>query len=259
MAYSKKQDGIYCKPCVLFGRTGAQSFTGLKRLFTDPLTNWQVALSRLRKHHNNSEIHKNATVAMIEFKKVQAACTTSISAKINKVREQNIKENRDKLKYMVQNIIFCAKQNIPIRGHRDDSKYLNGNGNPGNFQALLKFRVQSCGDTKLAKVLHNGPKNATYSSKTTQNELIRICGKVILDKIQEEVHASRYFSIMADEATDISNRCQLPIVVRFVLNGSPVEKFVGFSEICERPSGENIANEILRTIEHLGLNMENCR
>ena len=43
--------------------------------------------------------------------------------------------------------LFGAQQNIALRGHRESS-------NPGNFRALLKFRVDS-GDEILKKASRN--------------------------------------------------------------------------------------------------------
>ena len=67
---------------------------------------------------------------------------------------------------------MCGKQNIALRGHRDDDKCRS---NPGNFKALLKFRVES-GYLILKEHFKSCPKNATFSSKTIQNELIEVTG-----------------------------------------------------------------------------------
>ena len=79
--------------------------------------------------------------------------------------------------------------------------------NPGNFKALrLKFRVDS-GDKLLQDHLETGPRNATYTSKTIQNEIISIIGEAIQNRILNEVHeGSKVFSVIADEARDISNK-----------------------------------------------------
>ena len=44
------------------------------------------------------------------------------------------------VKSIGKSIHFLAKQNLPLRGHRDDSQHLNDKAvNPGNFQELLQF------------------------------------------------------------------------------------------------------------------------
>ena len=56
--------------------------------------------------------------------------------------------------------IFCGKQNVTLRGHRDDAEYLSkSNIIPGNFQALLDLRIDS-GDKVLEEHFQNAPKTA---------------------------------------------------------------------------------------------------
>ena len=49
---------------------------------------------------------------------------------------------------------------IPLRGHREQA---GANVNPGNFRALLDFRVDA-GDTVLAEHFKTGAQNAQYNS-----------------------------------------------------------------------------------------------
>ena len=53
-------------------------------------------------------------------------------------------------------------------------------------------------------------------SPQVQNELINIAGESILKEIIDEVREAQFYSVMADEVVDISNREQLTVVVRFV-------------------------------------------
>ena len=71
-------------------------------------------------------------------------------------------------------MIFVGEQNIPFRGHRDDSQHLDTVTNAGNFQALLDFREES-GDKVLEEHFKTTPRTATYGSKTIQNQLISCC------------------------------------------------------------------------------------
>ncbi|CAF4586495.1 unnamed protein product, partial [Didymodactylos carnosus] len=59
------------------------------------------------------------------------------------------------------------------------------------FRALLRYRVDA-GDEMLKEHLISAPQNATYISKTTQNELINCCvrtgeglAKLILEELNE--------------------------------------------------------------------------
>lgn len=64
-------------------------------------------------------------------------------------------------------------KNIPFRGHRDDGPLLSSENtnSEGIFRALMRFRIDA-GDKILENHLKTCPLNATYISKTTQNNII---------------------------------------------------------------------------------------
>ena len=156
-------------------------------------------------------------------------------------------------------MIFCGQHDIALRGHRDDSKYYDSTSNVGNFQGLLNFRVE-CGDVILEEHFQTCPKNATYLSKTVQNELIEICGDYLRKQIIREVKVAKFFSILADEVADVSNKEQMPLVLRFVdTTGHIREEFIKFIYLANGTTGENIAEAIKSEISVLGLDMRNCR
>ena len=116
--------------------------------------------------------------------------------------------------------------------------------NLGNFLALLKFRIEA-GDQALGDHLKTAPANAMYTSKTIQNELVSICGNFIQERILESIRNARFYSVIADEATDAANQEQLSITIRYVSNDHPCERFLGFLRCETGLSGEAIAENIL--------------
>ena len=93
---------------------------------------------------------------------------------------------------------------MPLRAHRDDSQYYGCKDNTGNFQKLLEFRVDA-GDKVLEEHFKKCHKNATYRSKTIQNELISCCGNYICGYIVDDIKSFGFFTVIADEATDSSS------------------------------------------------------
>eukprot|EP00731_Ephydatia_muelleri_P021235 Em0013g962a len=89
--------------------------------------------------------------------------------------------------------------------------------------ALMFRMIQMAGDRVLEEHLKNSASNALYTSKTVQNELIVICGEIIRNKILAKARRAKYFSIIADEATDVANDEQLSICVRYVEEGLSVK------------------------------------
>lgn len=125
---------------------------------------------------------------------------------------------------MVETIVLAGRQNLALRGHRDDSKHYSSS-NPGNFQAFLNYRITG-GDTILGEHFQNAKKNATYRSKTIQNKIVVICGKQVEEKIISEINSGSLpiYSVLADEAADCGNLEQMPIVVRYVNPKKEIEE-----------------------------------
>ena len=72
-----------------------------------------------------------------------------VDVQLDSIRKKQIKENREKLKPIIDAVIVCGRQNIPFRGHSDDSKHqLDSNNNPGNFLEILKYGAR-CSNVSL--------------------------------------------------------------------------------------------------------------
>ena len=103
------------------------------------------------------------------------------------------------MKSIISAVELCGRQGIALRDHRDDVKYLEDTYfNPGNYQALLKFRCDA-GDTVLAEHLSKCAKNATNCSKTTQYDIIDILGGMITENVVARVNEANFFSVISDE------------------------------------------------------------
>ena len=95
---------------------------------------------------------------------------------------KQVQINRQKLIPIVEAIILCGRNNMSFCIYRDDSKYYDDTeNNTGNLQAILSYLVR-CGDNKIFQDhFDNAPKSATYSLKTTQNSIIKICGNILAE------------------------------------------------------------------------------
>ena len=82
--------------------------------------------------------------------------------KISYLLQQQINGNREILKSLFKTIICCGKNNVALRGRRDNDP--QNASLSGNFQALLEFRIDS-GDQTLQHYLETAPRSATYISK----------------------------------------------------------------------------------------------
>ena len=111
--------------------------------------------------------------------------------------KHEIEENRKVLAPIIDTIITLGRLGLPSRGHRDDSKYHPkvgeySTGGVGNFVEFLQFRVRG-GDKVLEQHLKNCSKNASYISKTSQNDLISCCGQFITELVVRKIKENQFF------------------------------------------------------------------
>ena len=215
-------------------------------------------MSRFTKHVSGKcEMHNFSVIAMDNFLRNMTRESLPIDQQINSLLQQQIKRNCEILKFLFKTIIFCRRNNIALRGPRDDDP--QNASLSGNFQALLEFRIDS-GDQTLQHHLKTAPRNATYISKTIQNEMTTTVGAIIVNNLSQEIRDSKYFSIMSDEAADISNKENLSVVIRFLDSTKTVrEEFVGFYLCEDGTTGAAIKDLIIGAVADLGLSMDDCR
>ena len=179
LVYSESEDGGYCKFCVLFAKCEA-SVKELCILVTRPLTNFKKATDKLNEHFSS----KGRKFHMASVERAEAFCAVmenripSIDHLLNSRRAQLVAENHLKLNSIAATIIFCGRQALALRGHRDDGPVLLSETviGQGNFQALLQFR--DAGDEVLKHHLETADRNTMYTSKEIQNEMITICDRL---------------------------------------------------------------------------------
>ena len=125
---------------------------------------------------------------------------------------------------------------------------------------MLNFRI-GAGDSVLEQHLSTAARNATYTSNTIQKQIISILADQVLQSIISRVKAAKWFSVIADEVTDVSNKEQLSIALRYVDSATLLvrEDLVGFFECDTGISGRDLARIITSTLEELGLDLEHLR
>ena len=91
------------------------------------------------------------------------------------------------------------------------------------------------------------------------NEIIAIMALRILRQIAGCIQKGVWYSIMADEVTDSSNKEQLVICLRWVDNHlNPHKEFIGLYSV-DRIDAATLVHVIKDTLIHLNLKLEDCR
>lgn len=259
LVYSPSQDGAFCKFCSLFSTVvGVQSVKGGK-LVNLPYKDWKHAKDDFQKHEL-LQYHSQCKERAMNFISTYSGSKPSIDISLNKGIQTQIAENRNRLKPIIKTVMFCAKEGLALRGHLDSGRVNLNEGQKkgeGHFRALLKFRAEA-GDTTLKNHLENASLNATYISWRIQNEIIYSMNSIILKKLVNLVNRVKYFSIIADETTDVGGKQQMSFCVRFFDREQNVlrEEFLQFIPV-ENATGNGLAEIILKAIADFGLNGQN--
>ena len=127
---------------------------------------------------------------------------------------------------------------------------MEGYADRGVFLNLVTYTADLDGAFRDHLEKYNVVKN---TSKFIQNDLLSCILKEYTKEITREIKNSSYVSVQADETTDISCKSQFVIIMRFVKDFEPVERFLRFAELQDRT-----ANGLTQTLKEnlYSLNLE---
>ena len=172
--------------------------------------------------------------------------TGDVGEGLSKEHEQENAENRAMFRRIIQNVRFLAWQGLLLRGH--------GDGADSNFTQLLRLRAFD-----VPAVLPWMKKTDKYTSSDIQNECLQIMALSILRQTSASIAKSGFFTVMADECTDVANKEQFAVCMRWVdesLNDH--EDVIGVYNV-----GTIDANTLTAAIRdvllHMNLRMAQCR
>ncbi|KAL1279365.1 hypothetical protein QQF64_026038, partial [Cirrhinus molitorella] len=114
----------------------------------------------------------------------------------------------------------CVSGAHAQRGHRESPD----SDRQGVFLAMLDLLGKH--DPTVKKRLEQQAKNAKYTSRTIQNELLACLAEMVKEEIMQEVKESVQFSVIVDETKDVQKKEQMSIVLRYYYNG--------FGSSCQR-------------------------
>ena len=111
---------------------------------------------------------------------------------------------------------MCGRSNIPLCGHRDNAtdveKDIHRSENHGNIRALLKFGIDAGNSIvfehllQLLRMPHTH--HQLFKTKSLRFSVIK-SGKRSLPEVKQV----GWYTIIADEVTDASNREQLSLLI----------------------------------------------
>jgi hypothetical protein len=227
----KIKNSFFCFPCILFGGDSKWTKSGVNDL---------VHLTDRIKTHDNSKQHilNEMHLALLGTTNIQAQLDSAFWLDIQR-HNAHVTKNRHILSKIIDCIKFCGAFELALHGH--DSK------NPGVFLGLINFA------SEIDKTLQGHLQSDTVfksTSKDIQNDLLNCMLDVYYEEIKKEIASAPFVAVMADETTDVSSKFQMSIVLRYVKNANPVERFWGF--LCPSdPDAQALTDGILSVIDPL--------
>ena len=147
LCYLPSTDGAFCLSCVLFGDIFCGKAKKINRLFSELLCCWNDAAFTFKKHAGEGMggemgLHASTLPILTALFAQMSGATQPIEAILDTNVKKEIKDNRDKLASIADAVLYCSRLGLPLRGHRDDSKYhpevgQYSTGGVGNFIETL--------------------------------------------------------------------------------------------------------------------------
>ena len=192
-------------------------------------------------NHQDSACHQASSA----YHLVIPQCS-DVGEMINSHVTQRRQVERKYLLDVIKCLKYLARQGIPLQG-------LDNNDNLTQLLHLLATK-----DDNITKHLE-GQFRHKYTHHDIQNELLNIMASNVLRVKILTIRARKFYSLMADEGTDISNIEQLSFCVRSVDDDFNVsEDFIGFYELTNIKS-ETIVNAIKDIVLRCHLSLNDCR
>ena len=182
----------YCRYCItrnlLTHKTNDAAFV------STGFCNWKKALERFNQH-DLSNSHNEAV------SKIRLVGQPSVVSQLQSQHKKDQEVRRNMFTVVLTSLKHLLRQGAALRGHIEEE---------GNLMQLLLLR---CNDLEhLKKYIDDG----RYLSHDIINELVSLMGRQVLSKILSEIREARAYSLIADEATDVSHKEQLCISFRWV-------------------------------------------
>ena len=255
LRYSIAKDKAFCAYCICFGGnnniSGASCASHLSPFVSSGFGKWKKATGKKLKdnyldQHMLSETHKTAEEMVCYFLKTRQPGTDIVARLSKQKAEQQVRAKKGLLS-IIDIIIRLGMRGVALRGNwvKKDGK------ENGNFFFFLNWKAEF--DRDLKDHLQYGQKNAKFTSPRIQNEIISQCESIIRERVIATIPT--YWSVMADETTDVSSTEQMSICIRFVNKELEVcEEFLGFVKLIKMDA-QSIFNVLIPTLEGWGLDL----
>ncbi|KAJ8044923.1 Zinc finger MYM-type protein 1 [Holothuria leucospilota] len=156
---------------------------------------------------------------------------SSVLKKLQATHAEEVQVNRNYLKAIIETLVFCAQQNIPLRGNNEKQDLLceRSDVNRGNFLELLSLRCRDIPWLK-SRFEKQSDIHRSWISPAIQNELLQIHLELLRKLQAVDFRDAVDLGLILDETSDLSRDEQVSVCIRWVHEGSgeTSETFLGF-------------------------------
>lgn len=244
LCFSPSTGKVYCFVCKLMAVKN-------KHLSHDGFADWKNANKRFVEHEQCTD-HLNAVIALLYRSKELGRIDSELAEQV----QQQISYWRQLLKRVISVIRFACERGLPLRG---DNEILGSVSN-GNYLGLLELLSEYDDFLKqhMQKHGNRGTGHINYLSSTICEELVKLMGQRVIEEIVSRIQISRYYSVSLDSTSDESHVDQLTLVIRYMENEKPVERFLTFMP-NQGHKAQEMFEGLMNFLNMHEIDIRNCR
>ena len=198
--YRAETDTVICYICHNnYNKGNLKDVANVEKAFISVgFSNWKKATQKFNEHQL-SDCH----LASLTYENTVSKCADIIDTVSSPAAQQRQQERKYFIKVM-ECVKFLGRQGIAFQGE----------GSNDNFTQLLLFQCNEEEKKRISSNRNHHKKKMSHSDY--QNELLDLMAREVLIMLLQKVKTSKFFAIMADEGTDVSNNENLSICLRYI-------------------------------------------
>ncbi|XP_077575184.1 uncharacterized protein LOC144198169 [Stigmatopora nigra] len=133
-------------------------------------------------------------------------------------------ENRYVLDRLITCVKLCGKCEMGLQGHDDTL-------NASLFNCI--FETMCDGDTRLQRHYHSQP-FFKLDLSTIQDEILDCMYEVYREEVGKQLQQTQFVGVQVHEMTHLSLNTRIVIILRYVVDNIPTERFLEFVEVTDQ-------------------------
>ena len=200
LLYDEDVCGAFCSVCQKWASPTSTSKSSGAVWIDKPFTNWKKAIEKM-KSHDKSKLHLQCCQAALLAQ--QAETQGTIARQVQVVDERQRRKNREAIKALVRCAHYLACHHI---------------AHTTNYNDLVSLMV-NCGSQPLTEFVKDASNNATYRSASAVIGFIEAISVWVEEGLLTRLQQAPYYTLMADECTDVTTLEELSIFCRWTEHG----------------------------------------